>query len=113
MSVLIIAEHHQGQLADNVARLVTAGSQLGGEVHLLLLGQGLTEAGEQAAALQGVSRVLLAEHPMLAEGLSDGVDPLLAHIARDYQHCLMAASTQGRICCRGWRPDSGWRCSPR
>ncbi|AJQ54909.1 FAD-binding protein [Aeromonas hydrophila] len=96
MSVLIIAEHHQGQLADNVARLVTAGSQLGGEVHLLLLGQGLTEAGEQAAALQGVSRVLLAEHPMLAEGLSDGVDPLLAHIARDYQHCLMAASTQGK-----------------
>lgn len=33
---------------------------------------------------------------MLAEGLSDGVDPLLAHIARDYQHCLMAASTQGK-----------------
>ncbi|HFK2923637.1 TPA: FAD-binding protein [Aeromonas hydrophila] len=96
MSVLIIAEHHQGQLADNVARLVTAGSQLGGEVHLLLLGLGLTEAGEQAAALQGVSRVLLAEHPMLAEGLSDGADPLLAHIARDYQHCLMAASTQGK-----------------
>ncbi|WP_324011674.1 electron transfer flavoprotein subunit alpha/FixB family protein [Aeromonas hydrophila] len=96
MSVLIIAEHHQGQLADNVARLVTAGSQLGGEVHLLLLGQGLTEAGEQAAALQGVSRVLLAEHPMLAEGLNDGVDPLLAHIVRDYQHCLMAASTQGK-----------------
>ena len=41
MSVLVIAEHHQGKLADNVAQLVTAAGQLGGEVHLLLLGQGL------------------------------------------------------------------------
>ena len=52
MSVLIIAEHHQGRLADNAAQLVTAAGQLGGEVHLLLLGQGLTEAGEQAASLR-------------------------------------------------------------
>ncbi|MGY3856418.1 electron transfer flavoprotein subunit alpha/FixB family protein [Aeromonas veronii] len=96
MSVLIIAEHHQGQLADSVARVVAAAGPLGGEVHLLLLGQGLTEAGEQAARLQGVDRVLLAEHPMLAEGLNDGVDALLAPLARDYQHCLMAASSQGK-----------------
>jgi electron transfer flavoprotein alpha subunit len=96
MSVLVIAEHHQGQLADSAAHLVTAASQLGGEVHLLLLGLGLTEAAEQAAALQGVSRVLLAEHPMLAEGLNDGVDNLLCQLARDYQYCLMAASSHGK-----------------
>ena len=33
---------------------------------------------------------------MLAEGLNDGVDRLLAEVARDYQHCLMAASSQGK-----------------
>ena len=43
------------------------------------------------------TRVLLAEHPMLAEGLNDGVDRLLAEVARDYQHCLMAASSQGKV----------------
>ncbi|MGY3885625.1 electron transfer flavoprotein subunit alpha/FixB family protein [Aeromonas aquatica] len=96
MSVLVIVEHHQGQLADSAARLVAAATQLGGEVHLLLLGQGLTEAGEQAASLRGVDRVLLAEHPLLAEGLNDGVDRLLAQVARDYQHCLMAASSHGK-----------------
>ena len=96
MSVLVIVEHHQGRLADNAAQLVTAATQLGGELHLLLLGQGLTEAAEQAAALQGVSRVLLAEHPMLAEGLNDGVDAWLVGLARDYQHCLMAASCHGK-----------------
>ena len=42
MSVLVIAEHHQGRIADNLAQLVTAAGRLGGEVHLLLLGQGLT-----------------------------------------------------------------------
>ena len=97
MSVLIIAEHHQGQLADSAARLVTAATRLGAEVHLLLLlGQGLAEAGAQAASLQGVTRVLLAEHPMLAEGLNDGIDRLLAPVVRDYQHCLMAASSHGK-----------------
>jgi len=96
MSVLIIAEHHQGQLVDSAARLVTAATQLGAEVHLLLLGQGLAEAGEQAASLHGVTRVLLAEHPMLAEGLNDGLDRLLAPVVRDYQHCLMAASSHGK-----------------
>ncbi|MGY3901233.1 electron transfer flavoprotein subunit alpha/FixB family protein [Aeromonas lusitana] len=96
MSVLVIAEHHQGQLADSAARLVAAAKQLGGEVHLLLLGQGLAEAGDQAATLQGVDRVLLAEHPLLAEGLNDGVDTLLAQVVRDYQHCLMAASSHGK-----------------
>ena len=49
MSVLVIAEHHQGKLADNVAQLVTAAGQLGGGVHLVLLGQGLTRAGGKAA----------------------------------------------------------------
>ncbi|WP_321149007.1 electron transfer flavoprotein subunit alpha/FixB family protein [Aeromonas jandaei] len=96
MSVLIIAEHHQGHLADNVARLVTAASQLGGEVHLLLAGQGISEAGQQAAALSGVSKVLLADSPELAEGLLEGLDKLLARWCEGYRHCLMAASTMGK-----------------
>ncbi|WP_421291515.1 electron transfer flavoprotein subunit alpha/FixB family protein [Aeromonas taiwanensis] len=96
MSVLVIAEHHQGRIADNLAQLVTAAGLLGGEVHVLLLGLGLTEAGEQAAALEGVSRVLLAEHPMLAEELNDGVDKLLVSVVQDFRHCLMAASSQGK-----------------
>ncbi|WP_421217910.1 electron transfer flavoprotein subunit alpha/FixB family protein [Aeromonas jandaei] len=96
MSVLIIAEHHQGHLADNVARLVTAASQLGGEVHLLLAGQGISEAGQQAAALSGVSKVLLADSPALAEGVLEGLDKLLARWCEGYSHCLMAASTMGK-----------------
>ncbi|WP_421191166.1 electron transfer flavoprotein subunit alpha/FixB family protein [Aeromonas jandaei] len=96
MSVLIIAEHHQGHLADNVARLVTAASQLGGEVHLLLAGQGISEVGQQAAALSGVSKVLLADSPALAEGVLEGLDKLLARWCEDYSHCLMAASTMGK-----------------
>ncbi|MCQ4053155.1 MULTISPECIES: electron transfer flavoprotein subunit alpha/FixB family protein [Aeromonas] len=96
MSVLIIAEHHQGHLADNVARLVTAASQLGGEVHLLLAGQGISEVGQQAAALSGVSKVLLADSPALAEGLLEGLDKLLARWCEGYSHCLMAVSTMGK-----------------
>ncbi|MGU5727327.1 electron transfer flavoprotein subunit alpha/FixB family protein [Aeromonas jandaei] len=96
MSVLIIAEHHQGHLADNVARLVTAASQLGGEVHLLLAGQGISEVGQQAAALSGVSKILLADSPALAEGLLEGLDKLLARWCAGYSHCMMAASTMGK-----------------
>ncbi|MFM5639269.1 electron transfer flavoprotein subunit alpha/FixB family protein [Aeromonas veronii] len=96
MSVLIIAEHHQGHLADNVAQLVTAAGSIGGQVDLLLLGQGISEAGQQAAALSGVSKVLLADSPALAEGVLEGLDKLLARWCEGYSHCLMAASTMGK-----------------
>ncbi|MFM5439055.1 electron transfer flavoprotein subunit alpha/FixB family protein [Aeromonas enteropelogenes] len=96
MSVLIIAEHHQGRLADNAAQLVTAAGQLGGDIHLLFFGQGLSEAAAQAAQLEGVDKVFLAEHPMLAGDLLDGVDKLLATHAQGYEHCLMAASSTGK-----------------
>lgn len=96
MNVLVIGEHHQGRLADNLAQLVTAASQLGGEVHLLLAGHGLAEVGSQAAALSGVGKVLLADSPALAEGVFEGVDTLLARWCEGYSHCLMAASTVGK-----------------
>ncbi len=45
MSVLIIAEHHQGHLADNVAQLVTAAASIGGQVDSAVAGSGADRGG--------------------------------------------------------------------
>ncbi|MFM4649453.1 electron transfer flavoprotein subunit alpha/FixB family protein [Aeromonas bivalvium] len=93
MSTLIIAQQTQGPLIASTARLVGAASLLGGEIHLLLIGQNPGQGAEEAARLQGVSRVLLAE---LAEAWCDGLDEPLAALARDYHHVLMAAGTEAK-----------------
>ncbi|MGL5451979.1 MAG: electron transfer flavoprotein subunit alpha/FixB family protein [Aeromonas sp.] len=104
MSVLIIAEHmaehvaeqQPGQLVEKVAQLVTAAQALGGPIKVLLLGQGLTEVGQQVAALNGVANVLLADHPNLADGQLDGAAKWIASECQHYRHCLMAASAMGK-----------------
>ena len=52
MSVLVIAEHHQGRIADNLAQLVTAAGAWGRGAPLAA-GAGADGGGKQAAALRG------------------------------------------------------------
>jgi electron transfer flavoprotein alpha subunit len=80
MSVLVIAEHHQGGSPTTWPSWSRRRGAWGRGASLAA-GAGADGGGEQAAALT-VNRVLLAEHPMLAEGLNDGVDRLLAEVAR-------------------------------
>ncbi|PJG58208.1 electron transfer flavoprotein subunit alpha/FixB family protein [Aeromonas cavernicola] len=96
MSILIIAEHQQGLLANSVLHLVTAARLLGDDLHVLLLGDQLTEVATQVSAIHGVTKVRLAEHRTLATGLLDGVDKQVASWCDGYSHCVMAATTMGK-----------------
>ena len=71
MSVLVIAEHHQGRIADNPGPAGHGGAGRLGAGAPLAAGAG-ADGGRQAAALTRVNQVLLAEHPMLAEGSTTG-----------------------------------------
>lgn len=72
MSVLIIAEHHQGHLADNVAWLVTRRRIHRRSGRSAVAGSRRPGGGvNQATAIGGVDKVLLAGI-LLADGLLDG-----------------------------------------
>src|SRR5690606_20610620 len=96
MTVLVLAEHDNKTLKGATLNAVSAAQAIGGEIHILVAGDGARPAAEAAARIPGVAKVRLAEDPALAHGLAENVAPLLAKLAGEYSHVLAAATTSGK-----------------
>ncbi|SDL71225.1 electron transfer flavoprotein alpha subunit apoprotein [Modicisalibacter muralis] len=100
MSILVLADHHDGQLAGATAHVVAAAQQIadadGGDIDLLVAGENVGAIAEQAAKLDGVSRVRVADNGVYAHQLAEPLADLLAALADDYSHILASASTTGK-----------------
>lgn len=96
MSILVIAEHDNMSLRPATLNTVSAAVVLGGEIDLLVAGANCQGAADEAATVDGVSRVLMADDPALADGLAENLAPLVESIARDYSHVLAPATTYGK-----------------
>ena len=96
MSILVIAEHHNGQLAGSTAHVVAAAQAIGGDIDLLVAGEDVAGVAEAAAGLVGVSKVRVADAGVYAHQLAEPVSDLIAGLAGEYSHVLAAASTQGK-----------------
>ncbi|MEX3960445.1 electron transfer flavoprotein subunit alpha/FixB family protein, partial [Trinickia sp. EG282A] len=53
-------------------------------------------AADAAAKIAGVSKVLLADAPQLAEGLAENVEATVLGIAKDYSHIVAQATAYGK-----------------
>ncbi|MFX9299589.1 electron transfer flavoprotein subunit alpha/FixB family protein, partial [Acinetobacter baumannii] len=86
MTTLLIAEHDHETLKDSTNKALTAASQLGGDVHVLVAGggQGTKAAAEAAAKLAGVSKVLVAEGPAYEHDLAEPLAALIVALAPNY-----------------------------
>lgn len=96
MSILVIAEHDNAQLKGATYNVLDAAAKLGGDVHVLVMGQGAQAAADQAAKAQGVAKVLLADGASLAEGLAENASAQVLALASDYSHILFAATASGK-----------------
>ncbi|WP_280561296.1 MULTISPECIES: FAD-binding protein [unclassified Chromohalobacter] len=96
MSILVIAEHHNGQLADSTAHVVAAAQAIGGDIDILVAGDNAAGAAEAAAKLSGVAKVRTADDGVYAYQLAEPMAELIAGLAGDYSHVLAAASTHGK-----------------
>jgi electron transfer flavoprotein alpha subunit len=100
MSILILAEHHDGALAGATAHVVAAAQQIvkesGGDIDVLVAGENVAAIAEAAARLDGVSRVRVADHAAYAHLLAEPTAALLNALVGDYTHLLAAASTTGK-----------------
>ena len=67
MTTLVIAEHDNAQLKGATLNTIAAAAKIGGDVHVLVAGANARAVAEQAAQAAGVSKVLLADAPQLAE----------------------------------------------
>ncbi len=96
MAVLILAQHDNRTLEPAVLHAVTAGRKLQEEVDLLVAGKDAGEVAKQAAAIEGVRRVLHAEHEAYANPVAEDLTPLLLRLMEDYDYLLAASTTFGR-----------------
>ena len=96
MSVLVIAEHDNASIKPATLNTVTAASQMGGDVHVLVAGQGAAGAAKAAAAIAGVAKVLHAEGAAFAHGLAENMAAQVLSIASGYTHILFPATAAGK-----------------
>ncbi|MDT8880455.1 FAD-binding protein [Halomonas saccharevitans] len=100
MSILVLAEHHDGALVGATAHAVAAAMQIaeagGGDIDVLVAGENVGAIAEAAAQLDGVSRVRVADHAVYAHQLAEPLGALLAKLADDYSHLLAVGSTTGK-----------------
>jgi len=96
MSVLVIAEHDNATIKGPTLNTVTAASQIGGDIHILVAGQDCQAAAEAAAKIAGVSKVLVADAPHYNHELAENIAPLVVKLAGDYGHILTPATTMGK-----------------
>jgi electron transfer flavoprotein alpha subunit len=96
MSVLVIAEHDNATIKKATLSTVTAAGKIGGDIHVLVVGQDCQAAADAAAKIAGVSKVLIADAPHYNHELAENIAPLVAKLAADYSHVITPATTMGK-----------------
>jgi electron transfer flavoprotein alpha subunit len=96
MTCLVIAEHDHGALKPATLNTVSAALQCGGEVHVLIAGHNAAGAAQAAAAISGVTKVLHADAPQLAEQLAENITDQVLAVASNYRHLLFPATAHGK-----------------
>jgi electron transfer flavoprotein alpha subunit len=93
MSILLIAEHDNNTLNPVTLSAMTAASQLGGEITMLVAGSGCQCVVDEAVKIMGLSKVLLADNAAYEKGLAENLSALIVELAADYSHIMAAASS--------------------
>ena len=96
MAVLLLAEVTNGELSrDATAKAVNAVKALG-DVTVLAAGSSAKAAGAEAAKIDGVAKVLVAEDALYGHRLAEPTAALIASLAGDYEHIVAPATTDAK-----------------
>jgi electron transfer flavoprotein alpha subunit len=100
MTTLLVAEHDNSALSDQTAKALTAATEIGGDVHILVAGKSASGVADAAAKLIGVGKVLLADADEYANALAEPMADLIVSMAGDYD-CVIAPATAS---CKNFMP---------
>ncbi|MGS0744073.1 electron transfer flavoprotein subunit alpha/FixB family protein [Glaciimonas sp. GG7] len=96
MTALVIAEHDNATLKGSTLNTITAATQCGGEVHVLVAGKDCSAAAHAAAKAAGVTKVLVADAAWFADGLAENIAEQVLALAANYSHILAPATAYGK-----------------
>ncbi len=96
MAVLVYAEHDNASLKKATLNTIAAAKEIGGDIHVLVAGSGNQAVADEAAKVEGVTKVLVADNAVYEHQLAENIALLVADIAGDYSHILAPATTTGK-----------------
>ncbi|MFZ2509109.1 MAG: electron transfer flavoprotein subunit alpha/FixB family protein, partial [Steroidobacteraceae bacterium] len=95
--ILIVAEHAGGKLNAAVAKCVSCAATVAdAEITIAVLAADGAAVAEAAAAIAGVARVLLVEHPANEPALAAVLAPQIASLAGGHSHVFGPSTTFGK-----------------
>uniref|UniRef100_A0A8C6JQ42 Electron transfer flavoprotein subunit alpha, mitochondrial n=2 Tax=Melopsittacus undulatus TaxID=13146 RepID=A0A8C6JQ42_MELUD len=97
-STLVIAEHNNETLTPITLNTITAAKRLGGEVSCLVAGTSCDKVAQEVSKVQGVAKVLVAQHDAYKGFLAEELTPLVVetHKKYNYTHICAGASAFGK-----------------
>lgn len=96
MSILVFAEHDNNNLKADTLKTVAAAQAIGGDIHILVSGFNCSKVANQAAKVNGVSKVFVADDSMYEHQLAENISLLVTELATNYDHILATALTTGK-----------------
>ena len=96
MTCLVLADHDNANIKPATLSAVTAAQQMGGDIHVLVAGQGCAGAAQAAAKIAGVSKVLVADAAQYANALAEPLAALIVSLAAPYSHLVAPATSSGK-----------------
>uniref|UniRef100_A0AAQ4PJS2 Electron transfer flavoprotein subunit alpha n=1 Tax=Gasterosteus aculeatus aculeatus TaxID=481459 RepID=A0AAQ4PJS2_GASAC len=97
-STLVVAEHNNEKLTPITLNAITAASKLGGDVSCLVAGTNCAQVVEQIRKVQGVNKVLVAQHDSYKGSLPEELTPLILETQKQFKftHICAGASAFGK-----------------
>ncbi len=95
MTALVVLDFDAHGIKQPARSAIAAAAKLG-EVHGLVVGNGVAAAAEAAAKIPGLTKVLVADAPGYDHDLAEPVAALLVALAPNYSHILQAATAMGK-----------------
>ncbi|MBC07505.1 FAD-binding protein [Thalassospira sp.] len=96
MAILLFAEHDNATLSEQTAKALSAATQIGGDIDILVAGKAVGAVAEQASKLSGIRSVLVADSDALANHLAENAADLIVSLAGDYDTIVAAATANGK-----------------
>lgn len=97
-STLVVVEHNNDKLTPITLSAITAANKLGGEVTCLVAGTDCAKVAQEISKVQGVNKVLVAQHGAYKGSLPEELTPLILATQQQFNftHICAGASAFGK-----------------
>lgn len=96
MTTLLLADVSDGKLSGTTCKVLTAALQLGAPVHILIAGEAVSLAAEEASRLGGVQKIIVADDTVFAHQLAEQLAELILHLAPNYAAIIGSTTTTAK-----------------